>query len=63
MESKYLKMAKTDKAGADKMLNEFNLRVMADAEKLTENLTNEIFTLRTKDIQSDIFFANAAKKD
>jgi hypothetical protein len=45
------------------MLNEFNLRVMADAEKLTENLTNEIFTLRTKDIQSDIFFANAAKKD
>ncbi|QAV24268.1 C69 family dipeptidase [Proteus hauseri] len=63
MENKYLAMIKTDKVGADKMLNEFNLRVMSDAEKLTENLTNELFTIRTKDIQSDIFFANKSKKD
>lgn len=62
-EAQYLKLAKTDKASADKMLNDFNLRVMADAEKLTEDLTNEVFTIRTKDIQSDIFFANKAKKD
>ncbi|TBL82103.1 C69 family dipeptidase [Hafnia alvei] len=62
-EAQYLKLAKTDKTAADKMLNDFNLRVMADAEKLTEDLTNEVFTIRTKDIQSDIFFANKAKKD
>lgn len=62
-EAQYLKLAKTDKAAADKMLNDFNLRVMVDAEKLTEDLTNEVFTIRTKDIQSDIFFANKAKKD
>lgn len=55
-------MAKTDKPAADKMLNDFNLRIMADAEKLTEDLTNQLFTIRTKDIQSDIFFANAAKR-
>lgn len=55
-------MAKTDKPAADKMLNDFNLRIMADAEKLTEDLTNQLFTIRTKDIQSDIFFANATKK-
>lgn len=63
MEAKYLTMMKTDKANADKMLNEFNLGVMADAEKLTESLMNELFTVRTKDIQSDIFFANKSKKD
>lgn len=63
VEAEYLKMAKTDKPAADKMLNDFNLRIMADAEKLTEDLTNQLFTIRTKDIQSDIFFANAAKKD
>lgn len=62
VEAEYLKMAKTDKPAADKMLNDFNLRIMADAEKLTEDLTNQLFTIRTKDIQSDIFFANAAKK-
>lgn len=63
MEAKYLAMVKTNKAGADKMLNEFNLRVMASAELLTENLTNELFTIKTKDIQDDIFFANKSKKD
>ena len=63
VEAEYLKMAKSNKPAADKMLNDFNLRIMADAEKLTEDLTNQLFTIRTKDIQSDIFFANAAKKD
>lgn len=36
VEAEYLKM-KTDKPAADKMLNDFNLRIMADAEKLTED--------------------------
>lgn len=56
-------MAKTDKSTANKMLNELNLRITADAEKLSEDLTNQLFTIRTKDIQSDIFFANAARQD
>ena len=63
MEANYLEMAKTDKAAANKMLNDFNLRIMADAEKLTEDLTNELFTVQTKNIQDDIFFANQSKKD
>lgn len=63
MEANYLSMSKKNKAAADNMLNEFNLRVMADAEQLTENLTNQLFTLKTKNIQDGIFFANQSKKD
>ncbi len=63
MEANYLKTVKTDKAAANSMLNDFNLRVMQEAETLTEDLTNQIFTVRTQDIQADIFFANKAKKD
>ncbi len=63
MESEYLKLAKTDKPAANKMLNAFNLRIMNEAEKLTEDLTNQLFTIRTEDIQADIFFANKSKKD
>ncbi|MNC72835.1 hypothetical protein D3C75_1239460 [compost metagenome] len=63
VEARYLKTVKTDKAAANSMLNDFNLRVMKDAEALTEALTNQIFTVRTQDIQADIFFANKAKKD
>jgi len=51
-----------DKAAANSMLNDFNLRVMQEAETLTDDLTNQIFTVRTQDIQADIFFANKAKK-
>ncbi len=63
MEANYLKTVKTDKVAANSMLNDFNLRVMQEAETLTEELTNQIFTVRTQDIQADIFFANKAKKD
>lgn len=63
MEGKYLSMVKKDKAGADNMLNTFNLQLMSSAEKLTEQLTNEIFTLKTKDIQESIFFSNKSNKD
>lgn len=62
-EKQYLDTYKTNKAKADKLLNEFNLKVMASAEKLTEDLTNEIFTIRTEDIQAANFFANNKKKD
>ena len=63
MEAKYLKTVKTNPKAADKLLNDFNIKVLKDAEALTENLTNELFTIRTTDIQKDIFFANRKKKD
>mgnify|MGYP000367215366 CR=1 FL=1 len=59
----YVLWGLADKAAANSMLNDFNLRVMQEAETLTEDLTNQIFTVRTQDIQADIFFANKAKKD
>ena len=36
IEAEYLKMVKTDKSAGNKMLNDFNLRIMADTEKLTK---------------------------
>ena len=36
---------------------------MADAEALTEDLLNQVFTVRTEDIQKVNFFANRSKKD
>ena len=45
------------------MLTKWNLKVIKDAEALTEDLTNEIFTIRTTDIQKANFFANRKKKD
>lgn len=62
-EDQYLKTYKKDAKKADKMLYEFNLSVMASAEKLAEDLTNQIFTIRTADIQKANFFANCSKKD
>ena len=62
-EEQYLKTYKKDAKKADKMLNEFNLGIMASAEKLAEDLTNQIFTIRTADIQKANFFANRSKKD
>lgn len=62
-EDEYLKIYKKDAKKADKMLNDFNLSVMASAEKLAEDLTNQIFTIRTADIQAANFFANKSKKD
>lgn len=62
-EDQYVKTYKKDAKKADKMLYEFNLSVMASAEKLAEDLTNQIFTIRTADIQKANFFANCSKKD
>ena len=35
----------------------------SDAEALTADLMNQVFTIRTADIQKDNFFANRKKKD
>ena len=45
MEARYLKTVKTNPKAADKLLNDFNIKVLKDAEALTENLTNELFTI------------------
>lgn len=62
-EREFLAVYKKDAKKADKMLNEFNLKVMAEAEQLAEDLTNQIFTIRTEDIQKANYFANRSKKD
>lgn len=62
-ENRYVKLVQSDKKGALKALNDWNIKVMAEAETLTENLTNQMFTIRTTDIQSENFFANRKKKD
>lgn len=62
-EKEFLAVYKKDAKKADKMLNEFNLKVMAEAEQLAEDLTNQIFTIRTEDIQKANYFANRSKKD
>ena len=36
---------------------------MNDAEALTDDLTNQVFTIRTTDIQAANFFANNKRKD
>lgn len=63
MEKKYMEVVKKDPKAASKLLNEFNLKVMNDAEALTDDLTNQVFTIRTTDIQAANFFANNKRKD
>ena len=62
-EAEYVKVFKQDAKKADAMLEDFNHGIMAKAEALAEDLTNQIFTIRTKDIEDANFFANRSKKD
>lgn len=61
--AEHLKMAKTDRPVVDKTLNDLNLCIIADTERPAEDLASQLLTVRTKDIQFDIFFANATRKD
>lgn len=62
-EDSYVKTLKKDPAAAQKSLDDFNIQVIADAEALTADLMNQVFTIRTADIQKENFFANRQKKD
>jgi dipeptidase len=62
-EADYLKTVKSNPKAAQQKLDTFNTKLIKDAEALTEKLTNEIFTIRTTDIQKANFFANRQKKD
>ena len=63
MEAEYLEVVKTDAEKAAQLLNDFNLRILAEAENLAEKLLDDVFTIRTEDIQAQIFFANRKMKD
>ena len=63
MEEDYLKLAKVDPKRADDLLNNFNLRILAEAEELAERLLNEAFTTLTGEIQEKVFFRNNKNKD
>ena len=52
-----------DAAKAAALLNDFNLRILAEGEALAEKLLDDVFTVRTEDIQAQIFFANRKMKD
>lgn len=62
-EADYVKLVKTDKVAAQKALDAFCVKAMDDAEAVTASLMNEVFTIRTTDIQKANFFANRKKKD
>lgn len=63
MEEDYLKLAKVNPKRADDLLNNFNLRILAEAEELAERLLNEAFTTLTGEIQEKVFFRNNKNKD
>lgn len=58
MEDEYVRLVAQDQVAAAQLLNDFNLRVLAEGEELAERLTDEIFTKRTSDIQDMIYFKN-----
>ena len=58
-----VKTVKTNPKAAQKALDAFSIKAMTDAENLTEDLMNQLFTVRTEDIQKVNFFANRSKKD
>lgn len=62
-EAEYVKTVKADPKKAQADLDHFSIQAMADAEALTEDLLNQVFTVRTEDIQKVNFFANRSKKD
>lgn len=62
-EKDYVKTVKTNPKAAQKALDAFSIKAMTDAENLTEDLMNQLFTVRTEDIQKVNFFANRSKKD
>ena len=62
-ENEYVKLYKKDKAKANKLLNEFSINMMKEAKALTQNLTNEIFTMLTDDTDAKLKSLNKGKKD
>lgn len=62
-EAAYTELAATDKKAADDLLQNFSLRIFAETEELVERLMNDLFTVRTNDIEKANFFRNRKNKD
>lgn len=63
MEAQYVELAGSAPEAAARLLNTFNRRILAETEALVEDLTNELFTQRTADIEKANYFGNRKKKD
>lgn len=63
MEKEYVELYKKDKAKANKLLNDFSKKMMEDAKALTKDLTNQIFTVLTDDVDTKFKQLNRGKKD
>ena len=63
MEEAYLAEVAKDEASAAKLLNDFNHKVINEAVALAEDLMNELFTIRTADIEAAVVFKNNKSKD
>ena len=62
-ETAYTELAATDKKAADDLLQNFSVRIFAETEELVERLMNDLFTVRTNDIEKANFFRNRKNKD
>lgn len=62
-EKTYLKVAKKHPKRAKALLQEFNTLIIRDAELLTEDILNELFTMQTVKIQETVPCKNNKKKD
>lgn len=62
-EAEFVKLHAEDEKAAAKLLNDFNLRVLAEGEELCETLLDDCFTKRTTDIQEAVYFRNRKAKD
>ena len=60
MEAEFVERFAKDEASAMKLLNAFNLDVLAKAEALAEKLLNDVFTIRTADIEATVVFLGFA---
>jgi dipeptidase len=63
MEAEYLEVVKTDAKEAHRILNQFNQRVIAEAQALAEWLTDETVTKMTELVQDRVYFKNNKNKD
>lgn len=62
-EQAYLKTVKSDPSKADKMLQEFNEKLILSALNMADELQNELMTIRTGDIDKLMYFPNVNKQD
>lgn len=62
-EEEYLKIAGTDRDAAVAKLTAFNAEICNEATALAERVMNELFTIRTADIEAAVVFKNNKSKD